>query len=118
MRWPEFTGGHLLLIGGMCGVLFEAPFLRGAEMSNELDLREPELDDLLADKLVRRKLGGITTMTLSRWRAQGILPPPIKINGRNYQRRSDVLRVQAADRTLGKSDGGPRNGPGRSAASD
>ncbi|MDG2516391.1 hypothetical protein [Lysobacter soli] len=80
-------------------------------MRNDIDLREPELDDLLADKLVRRKLGGITTMTLARWRAQGILPPPIKINGRNYQRRADVLEVMRSGRPAEETPPVPLTGP-------
>jgi len=51
-------------------------------------------DDLLPDRVVRARLGGVTAVTLSRWRLRGILPPPIKINGRNYQRRGDVERAQ------------------------
>lgn len=39
-------------------------------------------------------LGEISAMTEWRWVKQGILPEPIKINGRNYRRKSDLLAFQ------------------------
>jgi predicted site-specific integrase-resolvase len=47
-------------------------------------------DVLMNARTVRTTLGGVTGMTLHRWMRAGILPQPIKINGRNYWRESDV----------------------------
>lgn len=44
---------------------------------------------------------GISAMTLWRWTKEGILPAPVKINGRNYWTEADVLQV-AADRVSDK----------------
>lgn len=40
--------------------------------------------NLLPQRKLRERLGGISDMTVSRWRASGILPPPVVICGRNY----------------------------------
>ncbi|WP_189453901.1 helix-turn-helix transcriptional regulator [Cognatilysobacter bugurensis] len=45
---------------------------------------------LIAASTVRRQFGGISDMTVWRWVQKGLLPEPIKINGRNYWRESDV----------------------------
>ncbi len=39
---------------------------------------------------LRTLFGGISDMTWRRWVDRNVIPPPTKINGRNYWRRSDV----------------------------
>ena len=52
------------------------------------------MDALVSGRVLRERLGGISHMTLKRWTVAKILPPPVKINGRNYWRESDVAAVQ------------------------
>ena len=47
-------------------------------------------DPLVKSSIARKAWGGISSVTEWRWVNQGILPRPIKINGRNYHRRSTV----------------------------
>lgn len=47
-----------------------------------------------APKARRTYLGNISAMSEYRWRKAGILPTPIKINGRNYYRESDLIAMQ------------------------
>lgn len=60
-------------------------------------------DVVLPSSALRERCGKISSMTVHRWVAKGILPEPIKINGRNYWRESDVdaLLAKAA-----KAEGG------------
>ena len=60
-------------------------------------------DPLISDPELRRIAGGITPMTIWRWRKAGILPPPLVINGRNYSRKSVI--DDALSRAIGQSDG-------------
>ena len=46
-----------------------------------------------ATKARNEYLGGISAMTEWRWIRDEILPPPIKINRRNFYRDSDLLAV-------------------------
>ncbi|MBT6582972.1 MAG: transcriptional regulator [Gammaproteobacteria bacterium] len=57
---------------------------------------------LLTDAQVREMFGGISTMTLHRWRNANSpkipFPPPIRINGRNYSPENglvDYVQAQA-----------------------
>ena len=52
-------------------------------------------DHLIDAASVRAEFGGKSPMTLHRWIKQGILPAPVKINGRNYWRRSEVTAIKA-----------------------
>lgn len=45
--------------------------------------------DLLAVASARQSAGGVDTSTLWRWAKAGIIPPPRKINGRNYWIRGE-----------------------------
>lgn len=55
----------------------------------------------------RRPIGAVCRMfgvhrtTVARWTKDGVLPPPIKINGRNYWREADLVALakgrQSAD---------------------
>lgn len=45
---------------------------------------------LITDSELRRLAGGVTPMTIWRWRKAGILPPALVLNGRNYSRKSDI----------------------------
>lgn len=47
-----------------------------------------------APKARREYFGGISAMCEWRWRQSGLLPEPIKINGRCYYRESDLIAVQ------------------------
>ncbi len=49
-------------------------------------------DDLVPDPRVAQELGGVRLITLWRWSKNPKVgfPPAIKINGRNYRRRSDL----------------------------
>lgn len=47
-----------------------------------------------AKKMREDYFGGISKMTEWRWRQAGILPDPIKINGRNFDREADLIAVQ------------------------
>jgi len=44
---------------------------------------------------VRERFGGVSDMTLWRWTRKGILPQPVRINGRNYWREADIVALQA-----------------------
>ena len=46
-----------------------------------------------APKGRRDYLGGISAMTEWRWIKAGILPEPVKINGRNFHYESDLFAV-------------------------
>jgi len=50
-------------------------------------------DALINSGEVRRRLGGISSMSLWRWTQRKIVPPPRQINGRNYWRASDIDAV-------------------------
>jgi len=52
-------------------------------------------DPLISDPELRRIAGGITSMTVWRWRKAGILPPALVLNGRNYSRKSEVDQALA-----------------------
>jgi predicted DNA-binding transcriptional regulator AlpA len=58
---------------------------------NEADATD---DPLLPSGKVREEFGGISNMTVHRWVANGTLPKPKKINGRNYWRQSWIARVK------------------------
>lgn len=60
-------------------------------------------DPLLPQRQVKKMWGDTSDMTLWRHRQRGILPDPIKINGRNYWRRS--VAEQALARAMSDSEG-------------
>ena len=56
----------------------------------------PTNDDALITSVTARELaGGISAMTLWRWRKAGLIPDPIAIRGRNYWRRSPFVAALA-----------------------
>ena len=61
------------------------PNAKGGAMRNWRDLN----DRLVPNSVAARTLG-VSTLTLWRWRKQGLLPAPHRINGRAYQRQSDL----------------------------
>ena len=61
---------------------------------------------LIAQPRLREMMGGVSDMTLWRWRESGLLPAPIVINRRNYYRADDIAAMQK--RMAEKSAG---NGP-------
>ncbi len=48
-------------------------------------------DALINSAEQRRLAGGVCSMTLLRWERAGIIPPAIKIRGRNYRRRGEFM---------------------------
>jgi predicted site-specific integrase-resolvase len=48
---------------------------------------------LLPQREVQRRMGGVSSMTIHRWRLQGTLPTPVVINKRNYWRAADITRI-------------------------
>ena len=48
-------------------------------------------DPLVPQRAVKGYRGDCSDMTIYRDIARGVLPPPTKINGRNYWRRSVVI---------------------------
>lgn len=55
------------------------------------DAGPPPDDPLITQRKARDLAGGISDMTLWRWRRLGIIPPPLSIRGRNYWRKSVFL---------------------------
>lgn len=55
---------------------------------------------LIPARAVRQRFGDISSMTLWRWVQQGILPEPVKINGRNYwpETAIEAVSVRGAKR--------------------
>lgn len=64
-------------------------------------------DPLIHDSELRRIAGGVSSMTIWRWRKAGILPPALVINGRNYSRKSVI--DDALSRAIGPTDGVPHS---------
>jgi predicted DNA-binding transcriptional regulator AlpA len=52
------------------------------------------LDTLISQPRLRELLGGVSDMTIWRWRSAGTIPEAISINGRNYYRTSEIRAVQ------------------------
>jgi predicted DNA-binding transcriptional regulator AlpA len=57
---------------------------------------ENNADEFLTTKHVRARYGGKSDKTIDRWIAQGVLPPPLIINGRRHWRRSDLEHAERA----------------------
>lgn len=55
---------------------------------------QPSNDVVLPSAEVRRRFGGVSNMTIWRWIEAGILPPPIKINKRNFWPESAIAEAQ------------------------
>lgn len=53
------------------------------------------MSELIPAAETRRLCGGIKPMTEWRWRRAGILPQPIQIRGRNYDRRNEIEAILA-----------------------
>lgn len=51
-------------------------------------------ETLIAQPKLRQIMGGISDMTVWRWRKDGLLPAPIVIRKRNYYRADDVTELQ------------------------
>lgn len=47
-------------------------------------------DQLVTQRQLQRIAGGISAMSVWRWRRAGIIPEPTNIRGRNYWRARDV----------------------------
>jgi predicted DNA-binding transcriptional regulator AlpA len=57
-----------------------------------------DTNPMVSARVVRATFSNISDMTLYRWVQQGILPPPVKISGRNYWRESDVEALKQGRR--------------------
>lgn len=55
-------------------------------------MNQPET--LIPQPELRRMFGGVSDMTIWRWRESKLLPDPIVINRRNYYRQSDIVAMQ------------------------
>jgi hypothetical protein len=51
------------------------------------------MSKLIPTKVTREMLGGVSQMTEWRWRADGTLPPMIKMNKRNYDLLSEIEAI-------------------------
>lgn len=69
--------------------------------SSEVIGREQSNDPLMTSAEAKRLAGGVCDMTIYRWIKAGVIPPPLKIRGRNYWRRGEFVRSleSAADPT-------------------
>lgn len=47
-------------------------------------------DRFIHQKAVQHIAGGVSSMTLWRWRRRGLIPAPVVIAGRNYWRESEI----------------------------
>lgn len=65
-------------------------------------------DTLITSKEVKRRLGGVSDMTIHRWRERGILPDPVKIGARNFWREADIVAVQSG--SASNDDNGDNGG--------
>lgn len=52
--------------------------------------QESILDPLIADKILREKIVGVSGVTWWNWRKQGKLPKSLMIGRRRFYRRSDI----------------------------
>jgi hypothetical protein len=65
-------------------------------MTTHMTTTPPDPETLIDAAELRRICGGISDMTVRRWEARGILPPPQHIERRRFWRRGDVLAALAA----------------------
>jgi predicted DNA-binding transcriptional regulator AlpA len=54
---------------------------------------------LLKASAVSERYGCVSDMTLWRWVRDGVIPHPVKINGRNYWREADLDEIDAQRET-------------------
>ena len=52
-------------------------------------------DALVTQPTLKMLAGGVSDMTLWRWRRAGVIPEPTSIRGRNYWRAGDVRELLA-----------------------
>ena len=57
--------------------------------------RRRQVSKFFSDPELRRKYGGVSAMTLWRWRQAGLLPQPVQFNGRNYTAEDDLAPFEA-----------------------
>lgn len=57
-------------------------------------MKDPNPERLIPDSELRRLFGGVSAMCIWRWRRDGLLPAPRKINKRNYTPASEVAEAQ------------------------
>ena len=48
-------------------------------------------ESLITQSKLKQVAGGVSSMTIWRWRRDGVIPEPVSIRGRNYWRQGDVL---------------------------
>ena len=71
---------------------------RRAEASNERRARPRGGRRYLSTASVCERYGGINPRTVARWIKSGRLPPPMKVNGRDYHDEADLDAADAAAR--------------------
>jgi predicted DNA-binding transcriptional regulator AlpA len=57
-------------------------------------MQDQSPERLIPDPELRRIFGNVSAMCLWRWRRDGLLPQPRKINKRNYTPASEVAAAQ------------------------
>jgi hypothetical protein len=71
---------------------------RRAEASDERRARPRGGRRYLSTASVCERYGGINPRTVARWIKSGHLPPPMKVNGRDYHDEADLDAADAAAR--------------------
>jgi hypothetical protein len=71
---------------------------RRAEASDERRARPRGGRRYLSTASVCERYGGINPRTVARWIKSGRLPPPMKVNGRDYHDEADLDAADAAAR--------------------
>jgi hypothetical protein len=71
---------------------------RRAAASDERRIRPSGGRRYLSTTSVCERYGGINPRTVARWIKSGRLPPPMKVNGRDYHDEADLEAADAAAR--------------------
>ena len=56
----------------------------------EVYVIESTSDQLLTEKQLRQMVGNVSSMSIWRWLAAGLLPRPLKIQRRNYWKLAEI----------------------------
>jgi predicted DNA-binding transcriptional regulator AlpA len=84
------------------------PVCTFATGDSPMPTRQPEADDYISASKLRRKMGGITAVTLWRWRQRDDFPRPVVINHRNYFSAAAIATWIAARELAARAGGRSR----------